>query len=73
MFSAAGGKTLAEPVEVEELRWKRLLKTALPTEPLRVRFMLLVSSTLLLVVLSLMLLVMVKGKGNLLRGNFRII
>lgn len=37
----AGGNTGAVPVDVEELRWNRLLKTALPTEPLRGRFMLL--------------------------------
>ena len=36
----AGGITGAEPGEVDEVRWNRLLKTALPTEPLRGRFML---------------------------------
>jgi hypothetical protein len=36
----AVGNTLLDPAEVEVLRWNRLLKTALPTEPLRGRFML---------------------------------
>lgn len=35
----AGGITGADPGEVDVFRWNRLLKTALPTEPLRGRFM----------------------------------
>jgi hypothetical protein len=42
-------------VALDELRWKRLLKTALPTDPLRVRDMLpLVLSVLLLESLDMM-------------------
>jgi hypothetical protein len=39
MLAAAGGMTELDPVAVEPFRWKRLLKTALPTDPLRGRFM----------------------------------
>lgn len=38
-MAAAGGMTELDPVAVEPFRWKRLLKTALPTDPLRGRFM----------------------------------
>lgn len=36
----AGGMTEPGPLEAEPFRWNRLLKTALPTDPLRERFML---------------------------------
>lgn len=47
MLTAAGGMTELEPVEAEPFRWNRLLKTALPTDPLRGRFMLSLFSLLL--------------------------
>ena len=44
----AGGMTELGAAEVELLRWNRLLKTALPTEPLRGRFMFSLAFSLLL-------------------------
>lgn len=47
MLMATGGMTELDPAEVELFRWNRLLRTALPTDPLRERFMFSLFSLLL--------------------------